>query len=179
MESVGRLGIIAAALFGGGYVITGESDFEVPVNRPADEVYSAFSGARTFNGGLRNAGYAKVKVRTERPSDKEIVFWSGEEGAKNAMRIALTIEPGSSAKQSTLTAAIDVPAVEYDVDGEDMVLSESKVEDVFEENIAAIAGRLSNGQDPQAELDEFRDMLDLVALATNPKEMQKFEDSLE
>ena len=81
---MGRLGLGAvAALFGGGYYFSGTNDFEVVVHRPQAEVYSAFSGMRTFSaGGLQQAGIATAGIRTSRPSANELVFTSGPDGGE-------------------------------------------------------------------------------------------------
>src|SRR5688572_1172146 len=92
---MGRLGLGAvAALFGGGYYFSGTNDFEVVVHRPQAEVYSAFSGLRTFSaGGLQQAGIATAGIQPSRPSANELVFTSGPDGGDASMRIAFTFEP--------------------------------------------------------------------------------------
>ena len=171
---IGRIGLAVVALVGGGYAVTGEDDFEVTVLRSPSEVHSAFSSARTFSGGL--SAHSTARIRTERPSPNELIYYAGDPGEENGLRIALTFTPDDDGKRTVVTAAIDVPAIEYDIDGEAMVLSESKVEDSFEEDIAAIAVELSQGRDARDELNAFRDKLDLVSIALDPDAVDRLQN---
>ena len=168
---LGRLGLGAgAALFGGGYYFSGTNDFEVVVHRPQAEVYSAFNGLRTFSSGsgLQQAGIATAGVTTSRPSPNELIFTSGPEGGEQSMRIAFTFEPIDGGQATRVRAAIDVPPVKYEIDGEAMELSESKVENAIEESVAKMAEQIDMGRSPSEAAGELNLTLDLVALASQP-----------
>lgn len=167
---MGRLGVGAvAALFGGGYYFSGTNDFEVVVHRPQAEVYSAFSGLRTFSaGGLQQAGITGAGIKTARPSANELIFTSGPDGGEMSMRIAFTFEPVDGGQATRVRAAIDVPPVEYEIDGEDMQLSETKVENAIEESVAKMAEQIDMGRSPDQPASELNFTLDMVALASQP-----------
>src|SRR5688500_18344438 len=140
---LGRLGLGAvAALFGGGYYFSGSNDFEVVVHRPHAEVYATFNGLRTFSSGLGQAGVQTAGIKTSRPSPNELIFTSGPEGGEQSMRVAFTFEPVAGGQATRVRAAIDVPPVSYEIDGEDIQLSESKVENAIEESVAKIAEQI-------------------------------------
>ena len=178
---MGRLGLGAvAALFGGGYYFSGTNDFEVVVHRPQAEVYSTFSGLRTFSGGgLQQAGIATAGIRTSRPSANELVFTSGPDGGEMSMRIAFTFEPVDGGQATRVRAAIDVPPVEYEIDGEDMELSESKVENAIEESVAKMAEQIDMGRTPDEAAAELNFTLDLVALASQPDKFNAAQATME
>jgi len=178
---LGRLGLGAvAALFGGGYYFTGTNDFEVEVHRPQAEVYSAFSGLRTFSsGGFQQAGIATAGIRTSRPSANELIFTSGPEGGDMSMRIAFTFEPIDGGQGTRVRAAIDVPPVEYEIDGEDMYLSETKVENAIEESVAKMAEQIDMGRSPDEAASELNLTLDLVALASQPDKFNAAKATME
>ena len=168
--AMGRLGLGAvAALFGGGYYFSGTNDFEVVVHRPQAEVYSAFSGLRTFSaGGLQQAGITGAGIKTARPSGNELIFTSGPDGGDMSMRIAFTFEPLDGGQATRVRAAIDVPPVEYEIDGENMQLSETKVENAIEESVAKMAEQIDMGRSPDQAASELNFTLDMVALASQP-----------
>ena len=170
---LGRLGLGAGvALFGGGYYFSGTNDFEVVVHQPQAEVYSAFSGMRTFsNTGFQQAGIATAGVKTTRPSPNELIFTSGPEGGEQSMRVAFTFEPVDGGQATRVRAAIDVPPVTYEIDGEDMQLSESKVENAIEEAVAKIAEQMDKGRSPGEAASELNFTLDMVALASQPEKL--------
>lgn len=170
---LGRLGLGAGvALFGGGYYFSGTNDFEVVVHQPQAEVYSAFSGMRTFsNTGFQQAGIATAGVKTTRPSPNELIFTSGPEGGEQSMRVAFTFEPVDGGQATRVRAAIDVPPVTYEIDGEDMQLSESKVENAIEEAVAKIAEQMDMGRSPGEAASELNFTLDMVALASQPEKL--------
>ena len=179
---IGRLGLGAVAvLFGGGYYFSGTNDFEVVVHRPQGEVYSAFNGLRTFSGGsgLQQAGIATAGIQTSRPSPNELIFTSGPEGGDKSMRIAFTFEPIDGGQATRVRAAIDVPPVKYEIDGEDMQLSESKVENAIEESVAKMAEQIDMGRSPSGAAAELNLTLDLVALASQPDKFNAAQATLE
>ena len=178
---MGRLGLGAvAALFGGGYYFSGTNDFEVVVHRPQAEVYSTFSGLRTFSGGgLQQAGIATAGIRTSRPSANELIFTSGPEGGDMSMRIAFTFEPIDGGQGTRVRAAIDVPPVEYEIDGQDMQLSETKVENAIEESVAKMAEQIDMGRSPDEAASELNFTLDMVALASQPDKFNAAKATIE
>lgn len=179
MRTLGGWIGIALAAAGGGYVALGERDFSVTVHRPIDQTYAAFSAVHTFGGGLRTYGFDNAKVTIERPSDHEIVFSIPSTESQAGSRIALTFEPFDGGRATTVTAAIDVPPVPHPEAGPNMVLSEEKVEASFEEAIAAMAERLDAGQTVAQAQHELAQLLDVVALASNPAKFQAFSTRLD
>jgi hypothetical protein len=175
MRIAGFLGATGAAL-AGGYYFSGTNDFAVTVHRPLPEVNAAISGLRTFNGGLRQAGLATVHVDTARPSDRELIYSAGDAKSDKTMRIAFTFEPGATAGETIVHAAIDVPAVQMpSPEGKSgaYYLSERKVERSIEESVTGIAGDLDARRSPTTSAAQLNQMLDLVAMASQPGEMQK------
>lgn len=174
MRTLGGWIGIALAAAGGGYVALGERDFSVTVHRPIEDTYAAFSAVHTFGGGLRTYGFDNAKVTIARPSEHEIVFSIPSTESQAGSRIALTFEPVAGGRATTITAAIDVPAVPYPEAGRNMVLSEAKVEAKFEEAIATMAERLDAGQTVSQAQHELALLLDVVALASNPEKFRAF-----
>lgn len=172
MRIIGLLGFTGAAL-AGGYAFSGTNDFAVTVHRPMAEVYSTFSGVRTFNGGFRQAGLATVHVSTSRPSDHELIYSAGDGDTTKTIRIAFTFEPGGNADETVVRAAIDVPPVEMNMHGKRYYLSEAKVERQIEKSVSAIASDIDTGRSPDDDTAKLNQMLDMVALASQPAEFQK------
>ena len=87
------------------------------------------------------------------------------------MRIAFTFEPVDGGQATRVRAAIDVPPVEYQIDGESLQLSESKVENAIEESVAKIAEQMDLGRSPDQAAGELNFTLDMVALASQPDKL--------
>ena len=175
MRIAGLLGVAGATL-AGGYYFSGTNDFAVTVHRPMPEVYSTFSGLRTFNDGLQRAGLASVHVNTARPSDHELIYSAGSADSKQTMRIAFTFEAGASPGETIVHAAIDVPPVDMPAPAGKhgrYVLSESKVEKAIQASVADLAADLDAGRSPEHSANKLNMMLDLVAIVSQPGEYQK------
>lgn len=178
MRAIGWIGISLLSV-GGGLAAFGERDFSVTVHRPLTQTYAAFSAVHTFGSGLRNAGFDNAKVTVVRPSDHEIVFTIPSSESQAGSRIALTFTPIDNGRATAVSAAIDVPPVAMPEAGRNMVLSEAKVEDSFEEAIASMAERLNAGQSVAQAQHELTTLLDVVALASNPTQRRALKSRID
>jgi hypothetical protein len=106
-------------------------------------------------------------VTITRPSDREIVFTIPASADVRGSRIAFTFSPAANGA-TLVKAAIDVPAVPMPSEGQNKVLSEDKVEAKFREAIETMAKRLDAGQSVDLSQQRLSQVLDAVAIASNP-----------
>jgi hypothetical protein len=151
----------------------GSEDFTVKVARPADKVEAAFdkigldSGITTLFPGL--------KVVRSNPADNEVLYSLPDQEGEPAT-IKLTFEAAGDGKETVVHAAIDVPSTTVKFDGKDMVISESKVEEMVRGLLRSAARKLEKGASVETERRDFSRILTVLAIITDPKQMRLAND---
>lgn len=164
--------VMAAGLGGCGQGMGDGSDFAVDIRGSLPEVYKTFSGITSNGHGLRGGGFGMPKVAVSRPSDHELVFTAPSAKADEPSRIAFAFTPGKEPGMTHVSATIDVPRIAMPDSGENMYLSETKIEDSFKDAVEDLARRMNADRSTSHAVDQLAVLLDTVAIASNPAKLR-------
>jgi hypothetical protein len=166
------VGAAIAAAMGGSYAASGSPDFSVEVHRSPAAVYAAFAEINPSDTDLQAAGFTVPHVSVSRVSAHELVFTSPTANENQPIRIAFSFAPGSNSATTKVTAAIDVPPIPLSIDGTDKYLSEDKVEAKIRDAIGELAKQIDNGNSTRSASYKLATILEMVALASHPKQLK-------
>lgn len=176
MASLGVSFLISVVF--GGYALNNHSDFTVEVRRPLPEVYSEFSGVRTFGSGLREYGFDAPRVIISRPSDHELVFRipAGQDGLFSTISFAFS--PSRDGLATKVSGTLDIAPIKVTAEKKAGYLSADKLQPMFKDAVADFAKQLNNGNSTAAASNKLAMLIDGVAIFTNPEKLAKFERRL-
>ena len=149
----------------------GSEDFTVRIDRPADRVAQMLGHGeldRELSGHFSN-----IKLQRTEPTENEVVYTMPGDGASPAV-IHFTFEPVEGGKATVVHAAIDVPAIKIVLKGKTKAISETRVERAVKELVQKVGSKLEEGRDTMAERKEFSQILTVLGIVSNSKQLQRF-----
>ena len=149
----------------------GSEDFTVQIDRPADRVAQVL-GHGEFDRQLSGYFSGNKLQRTE-PTNSEVVYTMPGDGASPAV-IHFTFEQVGGGRATVVHAAIDVPAVKIVLKGKTKAISESRVERAVKELVQKVGSKLEGGRDTTAERKEFSQILTVLGIVSNSKQLRRF-----
>lgn len=154
----------------------GEEDFAVTVEAPAARVESALDGISA--SGQFAELFPGVKAQRTRPSPGEILYTmpgTGDFPAQVRFRIVAVGGTGASAKGSVVHVAVDVPPVRTAITGQQMVLSETKVEHSVKALLEMAAAKLGRGERIDAERQQLSELFFILGVITDKEQLGRAE----
>ena len=148
----------------------GEDDFSVDVAMPTSQVQGQLM-ALTGGDFQQMAGIAPLRPMNPEPGILRYQFFgdNGEERGTLQFRIE-----GLDGGRSRIHAALDLDAVEYEVDGDDMVVSEYRAESELENSLQSWAKKVNeSGYGSLAGVDET---LSLISVLMQPNRIAALEN---
>ena len=149
----------------------GSEDFTVRIDRPADRVAQVLGhGELDTEISTHISG---IKLQRTAPTKNEVVYTLPGDGAFPAV-IHLTFEPIEDGKATVVHAAIDMPPVKIALKGKTKTISETKVELAIKELVKKVGSKLEQGSDTLAERKEFAQILTVLGIVSNSKQLRRF-----
>lgn len=142
----------------------------VEFERPVSSVYNtlaAVDGRVDMEGLLKSPAVSRQQASNER-----LVFLLGADSAEHRGQVTFQFHDAGE-NRSRVTVDAEIPEVTAEIGGVAKFLSESKIESLLAERLAALAKRMKEGGMPIAELDELDQALAFTALALDPAEVNR------
>ena len=149
----------------------GSEDFTVRIARPADRVAQVL-GHGALDGEL-SGRFSGLKLQRTDPAQNEVVYTLPGDGAFPSV-IRLTFEPIDDGQATLVHASIDVPSVKIVFRGRAKAISESRVERTMKALVEQVGSKLEDGRDTAAERKEFSQILTVLGIVSNSKQLRRF-----
>ncbi len=154
----------------------GAEDFTLRITRPADRVATVL-GHDGLDSEL-SRHFSGMKLQRAAPTKNEVIYTLAGDGAFPAV-IHLTFEPVDGGKATVVHAAIDVPAAEIVLKGKTKEISEFRVERAMKKPVEKVGSKLEEGRDTAAERKEFSQILTVLEIVSNSKQLRRFAEMAE
>ena len=151
----------------------GSEDFTVRIARPPDRVMQAL-GHGELDGELSGL-FAGLKLNRTEPAENEVVYTLPGDSAFPAV-IHFTFEPVEGGKATVVHAAINVPATEIVLKNSSKEINEFRVERAVKKLVEKTGTKLENGRDTVLERKEFSQLLTMLGIVSNSKQLRRFSD---
>jgi hypothetical protein len=163
--------LLAAAILGSMLAACGSSEPPgVEFERPVSSVYNtlaAVDGRVDMEGLLKSPAVSRRQDANER-----LVFLLGADSAEHRGHVTFQFRESGEGR-TRVTVDAEIPEITANIGGGMKILSESKIESLLADRLAALAKRMSSGGMPVAELDELDQALAFTALALDPAEVNR------
>lgn len=163
--------LLAAAILGSMLAACGSSEPPgVEFERPVSSVYNTLAAV---DGRVDMEGLLKSPAVSRRQdSNERLVFLLGADSAEHRGQVTFQFHE-AGADRTRVTVDAEIPDIQAKIGGVTKFLSESKIESLLAERLAALAKRMASGGLPVAELDELDQALAFTALALDPAEVNR------
>ena len=148
----------------------GETDFTVDVAMTTGEAQSRLMA---LDGGALPGAVGLAPVRVTNPEPGQLHYAFLDEDGGESGTLVFTIE-GIDGGRSRIHTALDLAAVNYEIDGVSQVLSETLAENLLEQNLRDWAEDVS--AIGYGSLDEVNATIAIFAIAMRPDRMAALDD---
>ena len=154
----------------------GAEDFTVRIARPADRVATVLGHGELDSELSRH--FSGMKLQRTAPTKNDVVYTFAGDGAFPAV-LHFTFEPADGGKATVVHAAIDMPAAKIVLKGAAKEISEFWVERALKKLVEKIGSKLEEGRDTAAERKEFSQILTVLQIVSNSKQLRRFAEMAE
>jgi hypothetical protein len=144
-------------------------DFTVEIKRPAAVVFAPLLAADVSEARMIFPG---IGFQRSQPKDGEILYTIPGSGSFPAT-IRLRIEGKDGGAATVVHAFVKVPEVHATIGGQEMVVSERKVENQLQGLLKSTGRSLEMGSSAKTETSSLSTMLMAIAVATNEEQMAR------